>query len=417
MDIRSSFFALALASLAPAALAAQTAPADGGPGKSPTATNRTELRLQWNLKTLVGDYDRIGARDVKWDKDAREALEGFARVRANPTGNVAPLIKSVAGAAQKAVTAGCTDPMVGYLHARYVGTEAVLSLMEEAERYRQAAKGLASSEYHNLRKAYASLRAADAFGRMSSLGSTNVLGARIYRGRLITNVIETARDSGVPADELFELCGLTMDQLKSTTAAHDLFFVGIEPHLLKHWGDDYRVPYLKARAFIEHAWRARGTELADKVGDEKFKLFEERLTVAGEALRRAWKMNSQDAEVASLMLRVQLGLDEGREEMEKWFQRAMDLDPANYMACKRKMYYLEPKWHGSAEDMLAFGRECVESRKWTGAVPLVLPEAHETVGNYLPESKRAEYWMQPQVWKDVQAAFDKYFANPNAEPG
>ena len=41
--------------------------------------------------------------------------------------------------------------------------------------------------------------------------------------------------------------------------------------------------------------------------------------------------------------------------MEEWFRRAMKADPGNYSACSSKLYYLEPKWHGSEEEMLAFG--------------------------------------------------------------
>src|SRR6185503_2584138 len=41
-------------------------------------------RLEWNIKTLVGDYDAVGSRDEAWDAPARMALEGFARVRSNP---------------------------------------------------------------------------------------------------------------------------------------------------------------------------------------------------------------------------------------------------------------------------------------------------------------------------------------------
>jgi hypothetical protein len=151
------------------------------------------------------------------------------------------------------------------------------------------------------------------------------------------------------------------------------------------------------------------------VSEANFKLFHERLEVAAEALRRAWKLNSQDPKIPTEMLRVELGLGQRRDEMEKWFQRAMALDPANYAACKHKMYYLEPKWHGSEEDMLAFGRECLASRKWKGAVPLTLAEAHDALARYVPKESRDQYWKRPNVWKDIQNAFEHYFSTPDAD--
>src|SRR5690349_1020259 len=36
--------------------------------------------LEWNRRTLVGAYDRVGKKNPRWDADARAALEALARV-------------------------------------------------------------------------------------------------------------------------------------------------------------------------------------------------------------------------------------------------------------------------------------------------------------------------------------------------
>lgn len=95
--------------------------------------------------------------------------------------------------------------------------------------------------------------------------------------------------------------------------------------------------------------------------------------------------------------------------MELWFKRATDLDPDYYDAFAAKLYYLEPKWYGSQEDMLEFGHECVASKKWGGHVPLILRDAHESLARYLPKEQQAAYWERPEVWKDLKSAFDKFF--------
>ena len=92
-----------------------------------------------------------------------------------------------------------------------------------------------------------------------------------------------------------------------------------------------------------------------------------------------------------------------------WFRRAMETDPNNYDACYRKLSYLEPKWHGSTEAMLEFGRECLASEKWGGRVPLILVDAHDALARYAEKANRAAYWKQPGVWPDLKASFEKFF--------
>jgi hypothetical protein len=408
MNPRPVLLALTLASFSPSALAA-TAPAN-----PTTGTNLSESRLRWNLKTLVGDYDRVGKRDAKWDREARAALEAYARIRANPTGELSSLILVVSNSAEKAVSAGCIDPMVAYLRVRYIDRMKATDA-ESAELHRQAAKGLAASGYHNLRKAYATLNTVHAYKHMADSPTNLPPAVNVYRGRLRTNVVDTVQDASVPGDEIYELCMSALEQLAQNAYLVEGWFAVIEPLLLKHWPEDYRLYLMKGSLHVPYAWSARGGGYANTVSEANFKLFHDRLSVAAEALRRAWKLNSQDPKIPTEMLRVELGLGQGRDEMEKWFQRAMALDPANYAACGHKMNYLEPKWYGSEEDMLAFGRECVTSRKWKGSVPLTLAEAHDALARYLPKEKRDQYWKRPNVWKDIRDAFESYFSRPDAD--
>src|SRR4030095_8287383 len=126
---RSVLAALAFVTFAGSAPGAETA-------RASVVTNQTESRFRWNLKTLVGDYDRVGTRDPKWDNEARAALEGFARIRANPSADLTFLVRDVSNSVAKAVSAGCTDPMVTYVHARYVGRMRARTVAEEAEMFR-----------------------------------------------------------------------------------------------------------------------------------------------------------------------------------------------------------------------------------------------------------------------------------------
>src|SRR5437660_12120246 len=100
-----------------------------GENKPPTATNvtgsdpdkRSEYRLKWNLETLVGDYERCGRRNPKWDESAKRGLSCFAQLRSlgySIKGNEA--LQKIPAAIKAAITNGCDDPLVRYLRARFV---------------------------------------------------------------------------------------------------------------------------------------------------------------------------------------------------------------------------------------------------------------------------------------------------------
>ena len=182
--------------------------------------------------------------------------------------------------------------------------------------------------------------------------------------------------------------------------------------MLENWPDDYTVWLLKGRAFIDMAWHARGSGWAYTVSDKGWEHFNERLATAQEALEHAWKLNPKDPEIAHQMMTVMLGQGGGRDRMELWFNRAMVLDPNDYEACSKKLYYLEPKWYGSVDDMLAFGRECVQNKQWGGDVPLILVDAHNFIAG-IDKSEQTNYWKEPEVWSDINAAYERFFeANP-----
>ena len=89
------------------------------------------------------------------------------------------------------------------------------------------------------------------------------------------------------------------------------------------------------------------------------------------------------------MITVEMAIGEGnRDEMEKWFKRAMDADSDNLNACKQKLLWLEPKWHGSPEEMLRFARACRDTKNWRSGIPLVLAERTTAWPGIYPKPSR-----------------------------
>ncbi|MEP6757252.1 MAG: hypothetical protein ABJA67_17230 [Chthonomonadales bacterium] len=170
----------------------------------------------------------------------------------------------------------------------------------------------------------------------------------------------------------------------------------------------YLVKLIRGHYFIELAWKERGSAYANQVGASQLTNFEEKLRKAEAELEAAWELNPKQPLIPEEMMTVELGQGKGRDRLELWFQRAVHLDTNNFRACRQKLYYLEPKWYGSPQDEIAFGRECVASTNWGGEIPLLLVQAHQSLAKYLPKEKQSDYWLLPGVWEDVQSAYNKY---------
>src|SRR5258706_6305646 len=171
---------------------------------------------------------------------------------------------------------------------------------------------------------------------------------------------------------------------------------------------------IKGHLYTKYAWDARGTDFAGNVTDDGWKLMKQRLEVAQAALEEAWKLDPTCIEIPIQMITVELGQGQGRDRMEMWFKRAMEIDPDSQEACQAKLYYLEPKWYGTPRDVIDFGRECLKTGRFNSSVPWTLERAHAalshyTRGGYDTDSDPA-YYTRPGVWTDLKQVFDGYLA-------
>ena len=369
-----------------------------------------EQRLTWNLKTLVEAYQQADHTSPKWDEPAKCALTEFARSRSQSTESNEAWGLIIATNCSAAVEAGCDDPMIAYLHARFVTGEQSLNAKECADVLCKAATALQQSSYPDIRKFYASLRAVQqlysAFGTNADRQVIATVGCGIKN-----YLVSAIQDKTMPLEEVYDACSEGIEIYQGTQNLYE----EIEKPLFDRWPNESAIWLLKGEAYVKKAWNARGSGRANTVSAKSWELFSERLATAQEALEHAWKLNPRDPEIAHQMMAVMLGQGGGQARMELWFDRAMVLDPNDYDACSRKLYYLEPKWYGSREAMLDFGHECVQNTNWAGRVPLVLVDAHcNFCRGYVDKAEQTNYWKQPDVWADIKSAYDRFFQlNPN----
>lgn len=357
------------------------------------------------MTNLVASYEMNGQRNPKWDDSARQALTELAKIRGGQDYEEETRLALVGDLAHEAIRAGCDDPLVRYLYCRYGYVDSAQPFPERQNDYRLTAQALEASAYPPLWKFYANIGAANILWT----GSKDIWPqVRTFRVAAAQDLYLALLDKNLPVEEAYQACHTLFETIRHDTYEMTNMYNQIEQPLFSNWPDAAASHLIKAEYYYDFAWRGRGNATADKVSKAQWDMFFGRLKVAEAALQKAWSLNSRDARIPTLMIGIVEGQEGKRPEMEKWFNRAMELDTNNYEACRSKLHYLYPQWYGSRKDMLEFGRECVASTKWGGKVPLILVDAHSELDRLLPRDEREQYWQLPDVWPDIHSAYEKY---------
>ena len=370
-----------------------------------------EARMAWLLMTTLESYLNAGHRSPAWDQPATNALIAFARtimggdyVRTN---DPVTLWKAV----PEAMEAGCDDPLIQYLYIRN-HLYNVMPDNDYADKWYDVAMALEQSQHHPIRKFYASSRAYQTTWKRKPLDKPSQ--RAIYEGGW-NSLHHCLTNAATPAEEMHNACTTWIETI-SNRNVNDYFQRRILPNVMRRWSNTVAGQLVLANFYKGYAWNARGGGFANEVSKEGWELFFDRMRKAEHILTNIWTQYPGENRVPDLMLPVALSLQYERPEMERWFKRAMALSPNNAMACRHKLNYLEPKWYGTPGDMLAFGRQCVDSEVWGGQVPLILLDAHQAIANYEKDpGKRNQYWKSSVVWTDIERSFEKFFKlNPEA---
>jgi hypothetical protein len=376
-------------------------------------TARMEKRrrewLDWNRRTLSGAYDKVGKRDPKWDKLAHEALEHAARMfslQLDPPVRMVDIYEP----SKAAVDAGCDDPLVVYLVNRSAQGKNYPGLEEIIKRMKASGKALQASQYPAIRRAIA-----------LELAGTHALNVK-NPSDAVKNEAEAFFDASlallteaVKSDERNEFW-----RERWFTTINDLVrgyrTIGMEAPAAYQRVDDQlgKVPELKAlrlqfrgNFWFHYGWEARTQAFAPAVSASGFASLEERLDVAKQALEEAWKLAPDDGRTAETLMEIDKAVGGDRATMELWFDRAIKAEGDRRDACWSKLDWLDPKWHGTPDEILAFGRRCRDTKNWWAGITLLCADAHTRYANLLGNQK-ADYLASPEVWSDITSVYDVY---------
>ena len=343
-------------------------------------------------------YLSIGDHNPKWDADALEAIRAAIHltIGTDPQNDA-----HILDECQKAISAGCNDPLVRYFlaHVKSVLPGADQNADAMITETRAAASAMMGSKYCARFRADAALDAVGTKWRLA--GKDSLLNSEIdhqLMDKALALLPEITQQEIVPR-RVFQSVKAMQSQYElifgDTKKAFDMIYPVFSQAVPNGAG-----PLIyKGDFYIQYAWEARGSGFANTVTDAGAKLFVERLAVAREALEAAYKLDPDDSRAATDMLIIVKSQSLPRADMELWFDRAMHADPDNNDACMAKMDYLQPKWNGSLDELMQFAHECVQTENWYGNLPLILVETHKEYGAY---AKPAGYFKNPQVWADAK---------------
>jgi WD40 repeat protein len=112
-----------------------------------------------------------------------------------------------------------------------------------------------------------------------------------------------------------------------------------------------------ARAYLEYAWKARGTGLAYTVTEAGWEQFQIRVSEARRLLDAAVKLGVKDGEAYNLYLIAARAEGLSKEQARAWVDEGRKVDPTYYYIYSSMADYLLPRWHGEPGDIEQFANE------------------------------------------------------------
>ena len=195
-----------------------------------------EQRLKWNLKTTVKAYEKIGRHNPQWDAPAKDTLTLYARWRADDANQTEEAAQQIAHRCHDAFAAGCRDPLVLYVHARFVLNNPGHAPGEIADAHRQAAAGLKASRYSSLRKFYGFLRAGEHLYQLKPIPKLDVTEMMNDAAAQLAIAID---GNAAPYGELYQAARAFMQPFHRMEINHDWGWEKLKPALRKKWGTNY----------------------------------------------------------------------------------------------------------------------------------------------------------------------------------
>ncbi|HEX5446391.1 MAG TPA: hypothetical protein VFW87_21365 [Pirellulales bacterium] len=166
---------------------------------------------------------------------------------------------------------------------------------------------------------------------------------------------------------------------------------------------------------IERGWQSRGGGYASEVTPEGWEGFAAHLKKAQVLLLQCWDEHPDCPDAATQLIRVTMGAGGIADDDPRfWFSEAVAAQFDFREAYDRLRWALRPRWGGSHEAMLAFGRECLATERFDTDVPWQLHLVLKEIGSESDE--RRDAYRAEGVYEDYQKLLAGYRQRPELTP-
>jgi hypothetical protein len=345
----------------------------------------------WTLKTSLDAYNTCGHRNPAWDDDARQALT----LLSNRSSINRSLIAEFYRRAQRAIDAGCKDPLILYFRARYAADADDADASTVANGYRDAARLIVDTEYPMIRKVYAIARGPSALLADFRPDSKTRETCRMWLEVAASRLVDAIKTDAPPASEVFFLAELLMDGYArgggSRSKIHEIIQSALSP-------DSALAMTIRGH----YLWRRALYDQEDNTGDMRGGPTGDPVQQARECLEHAWETDPSLVEACKSMIAIPNGVP--GDIKERWFRRGRAADPDDKSICITMMQSLQGGRRGPADDVLTLCRALMAEGNWRARVPFALLEAHAQFGPLRGET----HFLDPVVWNDLNRLFDGY---------
>ncbi len=174
---------------------------------------------------------------------------------------------------------------------------------------------------------------------------------------------------------------------------------------LQRWADEHpdslTANIALGDAYVNYAWNARGRGYADKVSENGWQLFQQRLATAKGFLDKADTLPEKCPHLYVALETLAMGAGFEREYLDKIFNEGIALEPNYQYLYTGKANYLLPRWHGNAGEMEQFAEQTLQRAGGKEGSALYYLIA-ENVGPLY----RSDLFYQTQLsWPKIQQGF------------
>lgn len=364
----------------------------------PVGNSLKKDKHEWWREIFRETYQQHGDQNEIWDAAVNRFHDQYAAFVSGDYDDWKVFSEGLLATAKELIKLKCADPYVTYC----VGN--VLYFCENAKAAKpyveKGLRHLEKSDYPNLFKFYGARRA--------RLVNRALKGQRRDCERLWTRSVNHLAQS-IGDDLARKHPRLVIDEIVEfwDRAKFDDKKRFYERAAKTDNPDPWLSLMIEAMYHVAKGWKARGSGWANTVTDEGWRILAEEMTAARKKFNAAYLSRPDLPHAAQRMISVRMASN-GPVSEEEWFNRAVKAQMDYQKAYDSLMWAIRPRWGGSHEAMLAFGKKCLDTKRFDTDVPYNYVNALNDVLSEIPARRWRAALANAGVLEALTELYDGY---------